>query len=82
MKALAKELILPHRRTHVAHDVLGKHGASRQRRRGQPGGVIADMIDMEFGSFERFKRKFTAAATSTEGSGWADLQCNHALGDR
>ena len=33
IKALAKGVILPHRRSHVAYDFLGEHGASRQRRR-------------------------------------------------
>ncbi len=29
---------------------------------GQPGGAVADMINMGFGSFERFKKEFTMAA--------------------
>jgi len=40
---------------------------------GKPSGSLADAINKEFGSFERFKREFTGAAVSVEGSGWASL---------
>jgi Fe-Mn family superoxide dismutase len=36
-------------------------------------GELAKAIDAEFGSFERFKKEFTASASSVEGSGWAVL---------
>lgn len=38
-----------------------------------PTGKIAELIDKEFGSFEKFKEAFSAAAISVEGSGWAVL---------
>jgi superoxide dismutase, Fe-Mn family len=40
---------------------------------GDPSGKIADSIVSEFGSFARFKKEFTQAAVSCEGSGWAVL---------
>jgi Fe-Mn family superoxide dismutase len=59
---------------HILHSIFwtnlapaGKDGG------GNPSGAIADLIDRNFGSFERFKKEFTMAATSTEGSGWAAL---------
>jgi superoxide dismutase, Fe-Mn family len=43
-----------------------------------PTGVLATTIKTEFGSFERFRKEFTQAAVSVEGSGWAALAyCRH-----
>jgi Fe-Mn family superoxide dismutase len=45
---------------------------------GKPGGKIGDLLNKEFGSFERFKKEFSAVASSAEGSGWAALTfCGH-----
>jgi len=44
---------------------------------GVPKGDLAIAIEGEFGKFERFKKEFTQAATSAEGSGWAVMTfCN------
>ncbi len=39
----------------------------------KPTAKIAEAIDGEFGSFDRFRKEFTQAAVKTEGSGWAVL---------
>ena len=40
---------------------------------GEPTGDLAEAINAEFGSFDGFKEKFTAAAGTRFGSGWAWL---------
>ena len=50
----------------------------RAKRAGQAGGgepseELAQTLINEFGSFERFKKEFSQAAVSIEGSGWAAL---------
>ncbi len=47
--------------------ILSGHGG------GAPKGEIEDVITASFGSFDSFKEKFTAAATTRFGSGWAWL---------
>jgi superoxide dismutase, Fe-Mn family len=40
---------------------------------GKPSGKIAELIDRDFESFEKFKETFSAKATTLFGSGWAWL---------
>ncbi|MEK7775014.1 MAG: superoxide dismutase [Candidatus Zixiibacteriota bacterium] len=40
---------------------------------GIPSGAIAEKIDVDFGSFDLFKKQFSAAALKVEGSGWGLL---------
>lgn len=59
---------------HVLHGLFWNNLApSSQGGGGQPKGALAEAINKEFGSFERFKKEFTQAAVSVEGSGWATL---------
>ena len=58
---------------HILHTLFWKNLAPPGKAGGKPGGILADSLVKEFGSFERFRKEFTAAAVSTEGSGWAAL---------
>ncbi len=43
---------------------------------GTPAGSLEERISQDFGSFEAFKKQFSAAAVAVEGSGWAVLVWN------
>lgn len=58
---------------HVLHSLFWKNLAPKGKGGGVPGGKLADWLAKEFGTFDRFKKEFTAAANSVEGSGWAAL---------
>jgi Fe-Mn family superoxide dismutase len=40
---------------------------------GEPTGALAEQIKKDFGSFEAFRKHYSAAAVAVEGSGWAVL---------
>jgi Fe-Mn family superoxide dismutase len=58
---------------HVLHSLFWENLAPKEKAGGKPTGLLANVIDKEFGSFERFQKEFTTAAASAEGSGWAAL---------
>ncbi|MGD6807398.1 MAG: superoxide dismutase [Candidatus Bathyarchaeia archaeon] len=72
IKAVSKELSF-NIGGHMLHSTFWENMAPAGKGGGEPGGAIADLIDKEYGSFDMFKKVFSAAATSTEGSGWAAL---------
>ena len=72
MKATLKELSFQ-AGGHVLHSLFWQNLAPAAKAGKEPGGALADVLNKEFGSFERFKKEFSAAAASTEGSGWAAL---------
>jgi len=58
---------------HLLHSLFWGNLAPAGKGGGNPSGTLAAAIDKEFGSFERFRKEFTQAAVSVEGSGWAAL---------
>jgi superoxide dismutase, Fe-Mn family len=72
MKATVKELSFQ-AGGHILHHLFWKNLAPTNKAGKEPRGILADSLKKEFGSFERFKKEFSAAAVSTEGSGWAAL---------
>jgi Fe-Mn family superoxide dismutase len=77
MKATLKEFSF-HFGGNLLHERFWQNMAPTGQGGGRPGGKIGDIIEKEFGSFDRFKKEFSMAANSTEGSGWAALGfCKH-----
>lgn len=73
IKATAKELSF-HLGGYRLHNLFWQNLAPAGKGGGGvPAGDLAKVIDGEFGGFDRFKKEFSAAATSVEGSGWAAL---------
>jgi Fe-Mn family superoxide dismutase len=58
---------------HRLHSFFWENLAPAGKGGGKPSKAIDDAIMKEFGSFERFKKEFTQAAMTVEGSGWAAL---------
>jgi Fe-Mn family superoxide dismutase len=72
MKSTLKELSF-HIGGHLLHSTFWDCMAPPGKGGGKPGGSIADMLEKEYGSFERFKMEFSKTAIGVEGSGCAAL---------
>ena len=57
---------------HLLHSLFWENLAP-QGKCGKQSEALLDAINKDFGSFDRFKKEFTQAAASVEGSGWAAL---------
>ncbi len=72
-KATYKELSF-HIGGHLLHYIFWENIAPAGKGGGgKPTGALAELLDREYGSFDRFRKVFSQAATSVEGSGWATL---------
>lgn len=58
---------------HVLHSLFWRNLTPPSKASVKPSGAIAEVLEKEFGSFERFKKEFSQTAVSVEGSGWAAL---------
>lgn len=58
---------------HILHSIFWNIMGPADSGKNQPSGKILEKINEEFGNFERFKKEFSQAAISVEGSGWAIL---------
>lgn len=60
---------------HTNHSIFWKNLSPNGG--GEPTGELAEAINRDFGSFEKFKDHFSNAALSLQGSGWAVLGYDH-----
>jgi superoxide dismutase, Fe-Mn family len=73
MKSTLKELSF-HLGGNKLHSIFWQNMApSGMGGGGEPSGKVAELLLSEFGSYARFKKEFSQAAISCEGSGWAAL---------
>ncbi len=72
MKATLKELSF-NVGGHTLHTLFWANMAPAAKTAKEPKAALAEALKNEFGSFERFKKEFSAAAVGVEGSGWATL---------
>ena len=63
---------------HTNHSIFWKNLSPNGG--GEPTGELAEAINRDFGSFEKFKDHFSAAATGLQSSGWAVLGYDHIAG--
>jgi len=72
IKSLLKELSF-NIGGHILHSAFWANIGPKKNEDNRPKGELLQILEDEFGSFERFKKEFSQAAVSAEGSGWAVL---------
>ena len=77
LRALSKNLAF-NLGGHTNHSIFWKNLSPNGG--GQPTGELAEAIERDFGSFEKFQAHFAGVATSLQGSGWAVLGWDHIAG--
>ncbi len=77
IKHIERELAF-HGSGHILHTMFWEN--MKPNGGGPAAGPVAELIDRDFGSFDNFKKLFTASAVAVEGSGWAVLACNPTFG--
>ncbi len=65
---------------HINHSLFWTILAPPQKDPQEPKGALAEKIQRDFGSFDVFKEKFSAATLGIQGSGWGWLGLNKGLG--
>jgi len=78
IRTLSRNLAF-HASGHVLHSLYW--ASMRPGREGQPRGTLRRALERDFGSLEKFRSQFAAAAKAVEGSGWAAL-VHEPLGNR
>ena len=63
---------------HTNHSIFWKNLSPNGG--GEPTGELAEAINRDFGSFEKFQANFNGAALGLQGSGWAVLGYDHIAG--
>ena len=77
VRALSKNLVF-NLGGHTNHSVFWKNLSPNGG--GEPTGDLAEAINRDFGSFDKFKAHFSAASLGLQGSGWAVLGYDHIAG--
>jgi len=72
IKAAAKEMSF-NLSGHILHMMFWRNLRPASGGQNLPQGKLGEAINLEFGSFDRFKKEFSQAGASCEGSGWAAL---------
>jgi len=78
IRTLSRNLAF-HASGHILHSLYWQ--SMRPGREVQPRGALRQALERDFGSLEKFRAQFAAAAKAVEGSGWAAL-VHEPLGNR